>query len=91
MRLFDRIKAKKLGVTRESVERILTEIDKVTPVDQTASDVLAMEVMRQLREANADAWCNADEAGFDWDAFLEFVTALVEMLIPLIVKKRTPA
>jgi hypothetical protein len=46
--------------------------------------------MAGIQAKNSEEWCKADEAGFDWDSLLEFISQLIEMLMPFIVKQRPP-
>jgi hypothetical protein len=90
-RLFARHAAKKLGVTEDSVRAHLLAMDAEQPVDDgRAVEVLAIEVGRRAQAANSDAWCEADGDGFDWEGLLEFISKLIEMLMPFILKSRQP-
>ncbi|MEE9185234.1 MAG: hypothetical protein V3U39_12285 [Acidimicrobiia bacterium] len=90
MRLFEKVRRVKLGVTRPSIARILQEMEKVSPIDEVATELLAINVMATLQHESSDEWCEADKVGFDWDSLLEFISMLIEMLMPFIVKQRPP-
>jgi hypothetical protein len=90
MRLFDKIRRVKLGVTRASILAELAQLESVSPIDEVATEVLAVQVMAALQAQNSDEWCKANDAGFDWDSLLEFISQLIEMLMPFIVKQRPP-
>ena len=91
MRLFSRIQRKRMGVTKDNVERILLAMDKDELIEDEPTEVLAMEVMTVLQGQNPDEWCEANDAGMDWDSLLEFISKLIEMLMPFIVKSRPVA
>ncbi len=90
MRLFDKFRRAKLGVTRANVLAKLQFLEAISPIDEEPTEVLAIKVMAALQEANSDEWCKANDAGFDWDGLLEFISQLIEMLMPFIVKQRPP-
>lgn len=90
MRLFERVRRVKLGVTRPHVLAELQILEAVSPIDETPTEVLAVQVMAELQKENPDEWCKANDAGFDWDSLLEFISMLIEMLMPFIVKQRPP-
>lgn len=90
-RLFARHSAKKLGVTQESVRAHLLAMDAEQPIDDGRTlEELAIGVGKRAQAANSDAWCEADGAGFEWDGLLEFISNLIEMLMPFILKQRQP-
>ena len=67
--------------------RILRDIHAEAPLStESEVDVLTMQVIKVLRAENADAFCEAEAADFNWDKFFEFVMQLVEVLLPLIIK-----
>ncbi len=90
MRLFDKIRRQKLGVTKPHVLAELQALEAVSPIDEVPTEVLAITVMARIQAANCDEWCLANDAGFDWDSLLEFISMLIEMLMPFIVKQRPP-
>ena len=90
MRLFGKIQRKRMGITRSSVLIVLTELEKVAPIDEEVTEILAMEVWDVLESSNQEEWCKASDAGFDWDKLLDFLMMVIEKLIPLIVKSRAP-
>lgn len=90
MRLFDKIRRAKLGVTRAHVLAELQDLEAVSPIDEIPTEVLAITAMAKIQSDNCDEWCTANDAGFDWDSLLEFISQLIEMLMPFIVKARPP-
>lgn len=90
MRLFNKIRRQKLGVTRAGVLAELQELEKVSPIDEEPTELLAITVMASLQSIHTDEWCEANDAGFDFDALLDFISQLIEMLMPFIVKQRPP-
>lgn len=90
MRLFEKVRRVKLGVTRAAILAQLHELEVVSPIDETPTELLAVKVMAGLQKENEEEWCEADKTGFDWDALLEFISMVIEMLMPFIVKNRAP-
>lgn len=90
MRLFEHVQRVKLGVTQPSILVKLAWLESISPIDETVTEILAVKVMAALQVDNDEEWCKANEAGFDWDALLEFISMVIEMLMPFIVKNRPP-
>ncbi len=90
MRLFEKVRRVKLGVTRAHVLAELQALEAVSPIDEVPTEVLAITVMAEIQKANCEEWCTANDAGFDWDSLLEFISRLIEMLMPFILKQRPP-
>ena len=61
-------------------------------MEERAAEVVALDVMERIRLQNESAWCEAEEAGeLDGDSLLEFLTSLISLLLPIVVKRRAPA
>jgi len=80
------IQRRKLGLTKQQVQAELVELHRAGQVEGQAVDVLALTVLARLRKKNPAAFCEAEKAGADWEAILEFMVQLIEMLLPLILK-----
>jgi hypothetical protein len=87
-RLFQKRQQRKLGATRKDVQEILFALDVEDPIDEQLVEVTAIQVMATLRNSRSDAYCQAEKAGFDFDAFLVFLQGIIEMLMPFIIKNR---
>jgi len=90
MRLFEKTRRVRLGVTRGAIIAQMQEMERVSPVDEIPTELLAVRVMARLQSACFEEWCEADKAGFDWDSLQEFISVVVEMLMPFIVMQRPP-
>ena len=90
MRLFEKISRRRLGVTKPNILAELKVLEAISPIDEIATEVLAITVMAELQKARADEWCKANDVGVDFDALLEFIAMVIEMLMPFIVKARAP-
>ncbi len=90
MRLFDKARRVRLGVTRAAIIAHLRTMETISPIDEIPTELLAVRVMAGIQKDCSDEWCEADKAGFDWDSLLEFITMVIEMLMPFIVKQRPP-
>lgn len=90
-KLFQRVQRRRLGGTRENVQKVMLALDAETPLDQQPIELIGIQVMAALREEHNTAYCEADRVGFDWDSFLEFLIKLAELLMPFIIKNRPTA
>ena len=90
-KLFQKRQQRRLGATRADVQKVLLVLDAESPIDEKPVEVTAIQVMATLRNERSDAYCQADKAGFDFDGLLEFFQAIIEMLMPFIIKSRAPS
>jgi len=79
---------RELGLTMagaREARRKLMDAGEITQSDSAEFQRLA--ILTQIQEDNAQAW-DAFQAGkpqdFDWDAFLQFIERLLQLLLPLI-------
>ena len=102
-RVFDLAARRKLGITEGAVRASLEaraaagEFDTWTEENQAEclaakGQLLALSVADDIRAQNAPAWCAAYEAGaIDFEALLAFISKLMEMLMPFVIKRRQAA
>ncbi len=97
-RIFDLVTRRKLGITKEAVETSLKQRKAAGEFDGWTKEnlreklaargqELSLGVCGDIKTANDPAWCEAQKVGaVDWEALLAFITKLIEMLMPFIIK-----
>jgi len=90
----------KLGITHDAVKASVLRMEEagefadwtkenVSECLEARGQLLALAVMEDIRTQNAPAWCEEYEAGaVDWEAVLAFVTQLLQIIMPFIIKSR---
>ncbi len=76
-----------MGVTFRNIRKILGEMQQAGELEGKDSATLAVEVLDRLVTDNPAEFQSAMQvAGADWPAFFDALIALIEKLIPLIIK-----
>jgi hypothetical protein len=72
-----------LGLTFRNVRRVLDEMDQDGELEGKSSSMLAVEVFDHLVDENPQEFSAVAEV--DWDAILDFLTKLIELILKLLI------
>jgi len=82
---------RRLGVTQQNLLKHMRAMEAIGELPETADDLdltHAAAVGTCLLAENADARCEAHNAGADWSAFFAVILAFITQLMPIIIKSR---
>ena len=82
---------RRLGVTKENLQEQMLAMDAAAQLPSLASEIDmtdAAEMQLRLQAERQDAYCTANEAGADWNAFFEALIKFMQALMPFIIKAR---
>jgi predicted RNA-binding protein Jag len=87
------LRLRRLGIDRDEVELQMQAMEAEGLLPEKAEDIDvtdALQLIDRLKSTRQDAYCEAHKAGADWQAFVQAVVQIMQMIMPLIVKKRAP-
>jgi hypothetical protein len=74
-----------MGLTLGNVRSILLDMGSAGMLDGRTCEAVAADVLEQLQSQNQSAFLEAaGNTDFDWDAFMEFLERLIEILMVLL-------